>query len=143
MTKLDWPSNRVYLQAWREALIEHHWPRATSAYFATENVLAWPYPLLGPATWLSPRLSDRAVFTLYWLTGYVLGFFGAVKLFPASIIAGPINTLNRIAVSAHFAIFWFLFNFNGYMVGHLLAGHIQLVGYFGIPWFFYAVRRML
>ena len=93
--------------------------------FATDRVFAWPYPLFSPVILLSPWFSDRVIFTLYWLLGYSVGFVGAVKLF---------DDVWKLAV------FWLVFNFNGYMVGHLLAGHIQLVGYFLIPWFLYALH---
>lgn len=81
LTRLDWPSNRYYLECWRENIAARRFPPTCEPKygFAGENMLTWAYPFFIPGL-LSVWFSDRVTFCLYWLMHYTLGFWGAVKL---------------------------------------------------------------
>lgn len=53
------------------------------------------------------------------------------------------QALQRATARIGFALFWFLFCFNGFMVLKLEAGHIQNAGYLLIPGFLYLVKRQV
>lgn len=72
----------------------------------------------------------EGVVSLSTSCGSVASMFEAALIRPRSI-TGELG----------FGLFWFLFNFNGFQVLKLEAGHVQNAGYLLTPWLLYFVSR--
>jgi len=120
----DWPGSAYFYGVLREAVAGHTVPyHVTVAINGSTRFLANPGPPLVPHALLLPFLSTHSFVVLDCLILYTIGFAGSFMLKRAAGWSGTT-----------FAVFFLLFNFNGFVTAHLAVGH-PWTGYFLLPWF--------
>jgi hypothetical protein len=129
----DWPKEAMYFQVLQTALREDALPYHIQ--MPAEYVKEFPHLAQGrflglPETTLSPQ-----ILLLYFLD--VNRFILAHNLILYSLgFAGSLLLWRRYRLGLlPFAVFFILFNFNGYITAHLGAGHSMWSGYFLLPFF--------
>jgi hypothetical protein len=144
LSAYDWPKEAFFLEVFQEAIRSGRLPYHVriSAPYAKEfpQLINYPEPTKGssvvcrflalPETILSPDiillcfLRPGQFFFVHFLLLYTVGFLGSLGI------------RRRFGLSiTPFAIFFILFNFNGYITSHLAVGHSMWGGYFLLPFF--------
>jgi hypothetical protein len=133
LQSFDWPKEVMFLEVLQESLQEGRIPFhiQVSQHYQEEfshlrhgRFLGLPETLLSPQILLLPFMKLSRFILVHNLILYSLGFLGSLlirKRFGISLIP--------------FAVFFVLFNFNGYITAHLGAGHAMWSGYFLLPFF--------
>jgi hypothetical protein len=140
----DWPKERLYLHAFREAIRDGRLPLhvgVTPAYaehfpqFLNTGLpeggssvacrfLALPETILSPQILLLGLMRPGRFLVAHVLLLYAAGFCGCLW----------IRRRYRLGLLP-FAALFVLFNFNGYITAHLAVGHVMWGGYFLLPFF--------
>ena len=129
----DWSKEYTYYSILKQALITHTIPYNISQQIqGTDRFLANPETNIFPSILLLPFLSIGKFILLHILIMYSFGYFGCLML------------LRKYNLSLLPFLFLFsLYNFNGYIISHLSAGHSMWSGYFLLSIFFYLVFEMI
>lgn len=102
------------------------WGISPRFYHLVSEFIANPEVSLTPDVLLLAVLPNNGYFLTHTLIFYTFGFMGSLML-----------ACRYKLSSLPFLFFCILFNLNGYISAHLTEGHIQWVGCFLIPFYFY------
>lgn len=129
-TSNDWLKEQVFSNVLRESILgwQIPWGITPQFYHKVNEFIANPEVSLTPDVLLLAVLPNNAYFLAHTLIFYTIGFLGMLML------------ARRYELSSlPFVFFCVLFGLNGYVSAHLSEGHIQWVGCFLIPLFFYCL----
>jgi hypothetical protein len=128
----DWVKEQVYLDTLRTSLEQFviPWAWGKVFYFSSPLFMANPEWVFTPDILLLQVLTNQYFFYLHHCLFYSLGFFTLYK----------IAMQLRLQIPAYLFIF-LIFNFNGYITGHISEGHFQWTGYYLIPTFLYLLYQ--
>lgn len=122
---LDWPKEYKYYLVLKQSLAGRILPYHVSEFFQGTNRF-----LALPETNLSPQVMLLAIMTV---PQFII--FNTLFLYSAGFI-GCLLIRRRYGLSlVPFTVLFLLFNFNGYIIAHLAAGHSMWSGYFLLPFF--------
>ncbi len=127
----DWRLAMRYQDIIREALTDLKMPYFMSLPHYTDRFFGLPETPLMPQMLLVPWLSDPVFNTFQLLLLYSCCFAGLLV----------IRRQYQLGYLA-FTFLFLLFNFNGYLVSRVAAGHFMWYGYFFLPWFLLFVLRL-
>ncbi|MEA4907778.1 MAG: hypothetical protein GYA17_07060 [Chloroflexi bacterium] len=100
-----------------------HMPDASALRGITDRFMSLPDMLLSPQILLMRFMEVGPFILVNTLIFYTLGVIGLLVL------------RRRFSLSlASFSVLFFLFNFNGHILGHYSVGHVTWAGYFLFPW---------
>jgi len=109
-----------------------HMPDSSALRGLTDRYLAIPDLLLSPQVILMRFLQVGPFILVNTLLLYTLGVLALLWL------------RRRFALSLFtYSVLFFLFNFNGHILGHLSIGHANWAGYFLFPWLVVQTFRLL
>ncbi|HEV3203647.1 MAG TPA: hypothetical protein VGY77_04660, partial [Gemmataceae bacterium] len=131
LQSFDWPKEVMFLEVLKDSLQEGRFPfhiqvsqhyQEEFSHLRNGRFLGLPETTLSPQILLLPFMKLSRFILVHNLILYSLGFLGSLlirKRYGISLIP--------------FAVFFVLFNFNGYITSHLGAGHSMWSGYFLLP----------
>ena len=129
----DWINFNLHLDTMRLGFKEETIPWFPStAYGNNKYFLANPELVTTPDILLIKYLSNSLVIYIHIMILYVIGFYSLLlisKKYDLSVFS--------------FMIFYLLFNYNGYILTHISAGHFTWTGYYLIPLFIYNFNEFL
>ncbi len=128
----DWVKENIYLDVIRDAIVHQRLPLE---YFISikpdyQRFFAIPEICLTPDIFLLPYLTNNQFFLFHTIIFFTIGNIGIYKF------SKNWQFLPKVLLSV-------LFNFNGFILNHLAAGHFQFIGYFTFSAFFWLLIQLL
>lgn len=121
----DWLKEYEYINILRYAILSREIPWSIGPHRFLSN----PEIIFSVDLFVLPWLSNKLYFFIHTSIYYTLGFLGLILL-----------TKNWSPVPIFFV--WILFTFNGFILAHLGAGHLQFIGYFTYPLLFWLLTKL-
>jgi len=130
---LDWPIEFAYYSVIKQSMADGVIPYHISEFVhQTNRFMANPEIIFSPQIILLSFSNVGSFMYMHILLLYCIGFLGCLF----------IKKHYNLSMYSFFFLFM-LFNFNGHITSHIAVGHIMWAGYFLLPFFCYAILRLI